>query len=105
MTLLDCSVVSCSYNENKMCKRENITVGGREANKPSETVCESFCPKGTNTMTNMDSKGPKRETNIACTAVTCRYNANKKCTAGQIQIAGIHAMTNGETECGSFEVK
>lgn len=105
MTLLDCSVVSCSYNENKLCKRENITVGGREANKPSETACESFYPRGTNTMTNLDAKGAKKETNIACNAVTCRYNADKKCTADHIQIAGVQAMTNGETECGTFQMR
>lgn len=105
MTKLACSVVSCSYNENKMCKRENITVGGYEANKPSETVCESFYPRGTNTLTNLDAKGPSPETNIACNAVTCRYNANKKCTADQIQIAGVKAVSAGETECGTFQVK
>jgi len=33
MTNLECSVVSCSYNENRLCKRDNITVGGHEANK------------------------------------------------------------------------
>jgi len=105
MTDLICTVVSCSYNENKLCKRENITVGGHEANKPSETVCESFYPRGTNTMTNLDAKGPKKETNIACNAVTCVYNENKKCTADAIQIAGVKAVTSGETECGTFQCK
>lgn len=105
MTKLDCSVVSCSYNENRLCKRENITVGGRKAIKPSETVCESFYPRGTNTMTSLDGKGPKEETNIACNAVTCVYNENKKCTAEHIQIAGVKAVTAGETECGTFQCR
>lgn len=105
MTKLDCSVVSCSYNENRLCKRENITVGGHEAIKPSETVCESFYPRGTNTMTNLDSKGPKKETNIACNAVTCVYNEDKKCTADHIQIAGVKAVSTGETECGTFQAR
>ena len=105
MTRLDCSVTSCSYNENRMCKRDNITVGGHAAIKPSETACESFSPRGTNTMTNLDGKGPSPETNIACNAVTCRYNDNKKCTAEHIQIAGIKAMASGETECGTFQCK
>lgn len=105
MTKLDCNVVGCSYNQNKMCTRENITVGGRQANKPSETVCESFNPRGTNTMTNLDCNGPKAETNIACNAVTCMYNNNNKCTAKHIQIAGMKAMTSGETECGTFQSK
>lgn len=105
MTRLDCNVVNCSYNENKLCKRENITVGGMQARKASETVCESFYPKGTNTMTNLDSKGPKAETNIACNAVTCVYNNNKKCTASKIQIGGMKAVSSGETECGTFQAK
>ena len=105
MTKLECSVVNCSYNENRLCKRENITVGGREAIKPSETACESFYPRGTNTMTNLDTKGPKKETNIACNAVACRYNSDMKCMADHIQIAGVHAVSNGETECGTFEHK
>ena len=105
MTRLDCNVVSCSYNENRLCKRENITVGGKEAHKPSETVCESFCPRGTNTMTNLDSKGPSAETNIACNVVTCMYNKNQKCAADHIQIAGQKAVTLGETECGTFQCK
>ena len=105
MTRLDCSVTSCSYNENRLCKRENITVGGMEAKKPSETVCESFYPKGTNTMTNLDNKGASEETNVACHAVTCVYNDNKKCTAAHIQIAGVKAVSSGETECGTFQCR
>lgn len=105
MTNLECSVASCSYNENRMCKRDNITVGGQKANKPSETVCESFYLRGTNTMTNLDANGPKKETNIACNAVTCVYNENKKCTAESIQIAGVKAVSSGETECGTFQCK
>ena len=56
-------------------------------------------------MTNLDSKGASVETNIACNAVTCMYNSNKKCTAEKIQIAGVKAMTSGETECGTFQCK
>lgn len=105
MTKLDCSVVGCVYNNNRRCRRENITVGGHEASKPSETACKSFSPKGTNTLTSMAIGGPKESLNVACDAVTCRYNNNKKCAAEQIQIAGIKAVTNGETECGTFQCK
>ena len=105
MTKLDCNVVTCAYNSNKKCKRENITVGGQEAIKPSETACESFYPKGTNTMNSLDQEGPKNALNIACKAVTCVYNKNKKCTADHINIAGVHAVATGETECGTFQCK
>ena len=105
MTKLECLVVNCAYNANKMCKRENITVGGHEARKPSETACKSFSPKGTNTLNSIACGGPERETNIACDAVTCRYNHDKKCAADAIIVAGMHAVTNGETECGTFQSK
>ena len=32
-------------------------------------------------------------------------NDNKKCTAGHIQIAGVKAVSTGETECGTFQCK
>ena len=105
MTKLECMVVNCAYNNNKMCKRENITVGGHEAHKASETACKSFSPKGTNTLNSVSNSTAEKATNVACDAVTCKYNQGKKCTADQIAIAGVHAVTNGETECGTFTCK
>lgn len=105
MTNLDCSVVSCTFNNNNSCKRENITVGGHEASKPSETACRSFSPRGTNTLESMACGGPAKPTNVACDAVKCKFNVDKNCHAKHIGIAGKHAVTNGETECGSFEMK
>ena len=95
MTKLDCNVVSCSYNENKLCKRDNITVGGMQAKKPSETVCESFYPRGTNTMTNMDGKGASKETNVACNAVTCMYNDNN--SSWKLLVIPRHVLTDSKT--------
>lgn len=105
MTKLGCSVENCAYNANKMCKRENITVDGPEAKKPSETACKSFMAKGTNTLNSLSCSCVAKETNVACDAVTCKYNQKNKCTAEEIAIAGVHAMTNGETECGTFACK
>lgn len=104
MVKLDCNVVSCAYNNNNSCRRENITVGGHQASKSSETICESFSPKGTNTLVNACG-GPKKETNVSCDAVNCKFNDSKVCKAHHIGIAGQHAVTNGETECGSFVCK
>ena len=104
MVKLDCTVIGCAYNANNSCRRENITVGGHEAHKSSETACKSFAPKGTNTLVNACG-GPKKETNVACDAVNCKYNEDKICYAEHIGIAGRHAVTNGETECGTFVEK
>lgn len=102
MTNLDCNVVGCSYNNNNSCRRDNITIGGSQAQKSSETVCKSFSPKGTNTLVNACG-GAKKQTNVACDAVNCKFNQSKECSAEHIGVAGRHAVTNGETECGSFE--
>ena len=42
MTQLDCSVTSCLYNQDHYCAKEDITVGGSNAKKASDTCCESF---------------------------------------------------------------
>ena len=111
MVKLDCSVIGCAYNNNNSCRREDITVGGHEAHKSSETACKSFAPKGTNTLVNAcggakkETKvacDAKKETKVACDAVNCKYNEAKVCHADHIGIAGRHAVTNGETECGTF---
>ena len=107
MTNLDCSVYDCVYNTDFGCKRSNIQVGGREAIKSSETVCNSFALKGSYgdrlRASNMAECNEAKQTEVSCNAVRCRYNSDKKCSAEHIRIAGVHAMASGETECGSFE--
>ncbi|MDD6481079.1 MAG: DUF1540 domain-containing protein [Lachnospiraceae bacterium] len=102
MTKLDCSVVNCAYNEENSCKRTDIQVEGTQAKTPSETSCGSFAPKGCGCGTNTMSE-PKKETQVACEASECRFNENKKCSASHIGIAGGHADSGKETECGSFD--
>lgn len=103
MTNLDCSVISCTYNTDNSCKKDGITVGGHDAHKPSETACKSFAPKTMHSVTNLASCHASKQTEVACDAVHCKFNEDKKCRAKHIGIAGAHAVTNGETECGSFE--
>ena len=112
MTKLDCTVYGCTYNADNSCTRGNIQVGGHEAIKSSETVCRSFEQKGSrdakNTTGNSISNSTasaERPTDVACDAVKCRYNKEKKCHAQHIRIAGVHAVASGETECGSFEAE
>ena len=42
MPLLVCSAMSCIYNKGEYCSKGDITVGGKEAEQPGETCCESF---------------------------------------------------------------
>ena len=108
MTNLDCTVYGCYYNKDNSCSRGNIQVGGKEAIKSSETLCRSFeqrSNKETNQARNAASCSASRPTDVACDAVKCRYNQDQRCKATHIRIAGLHAVTSGETQCGSYEAK
>ena len=109
MTNLECTVYGCTYNSDKSCNRGNIQVGGREAIKSSETVCRSFEQKKSgeekNSVSNSTGESVQKSTDVSCDAVKCRFNENQKCHATTIGIAGLHAVTSGETECGSFEAR
>ena len=107
MTLLDCNVVNCAYNEDNSCKRSEITVQGTDARKNPETCCGSIekmgCGCTKDGATNTTSCNCKKNTQVACEAVECVYNKEKECTAGSINIAGGQmAEAVRETCCGSF---
>ena len=78
MTKLDCNVVSCSYND------------------------DNCCTKGCGCGSNCHKEGAKKETAVACEATECKFNSQKQCSANHIGIAGGHADSCRETECGSF---
>jgi len=102
MTVLDCNVVNCSYNEDNSCKRKDIHVEGAMAKCPSETSCGSFVPRGCHCGSNKMGEVSK-DTDVLCEAVECKFNESKMCAARHIGISGGHADSMRETECGSFE--
>lgn len=101
MTRLKCSVENCMYNQDKLCAKGDIMVGGQEAVKPNETCCESFRER-TGSMTNSTAQASE-EISVKCHATKCRFNENCMCSAEEIGIAGSNACTCSETECASFE--
>ena len=102
MTVLDCNVVNCSYNEDNCCKRKDIHVDGTQAKTPSETCCASYAHRGCGCAKNATGEVSKN-TDVFCEAVGCKFNESKKCVAKHIGIAGGHADSSRETECGSFQ--
>lgn len=42
---LVCEVTTCSYNDNKLCSAELISVSGNDVNLYTETKCETFKTK------------------------------------------------------------
>ena len=74
MPALSCSAMTCVYNQNELCSKGDIRVGG------------SGCTK----------------IGVDCKAQNCTFNDNCKCEAGDIHIAGDSACSCQETECSSF---
>ena len=102
MTVLDCSVVNCLYNQDDSCKRKDIMVEGHNAHVSSETSCGSFKSRGCGCSAQDSACNSKKDTEVACQAVECMFNRSAQCSAKHIGIAGGHADNSSETECGSF---
>ena len=100
MTQLKCSVKNCMYNEEQLCSKGDITIGGQDASKPNETCCESFRERSGNMMNSIGQ--PSKEISVRCQATNCDFNEGCKCNAKEIGIAGSNACSCGETECASF---
>ena len=101
MPALSCSAMTCVYNQNELCSKGDIRVGGSEAKSSMETCCESFKERGEGTMFNSTGCGCTK-IGVDCKAQNCTFNDNCKCEAGDIHIAGDSACSCQETECSSF---
>lgn len=101
MTRLKCAVRNCMYNEDQLCAKGDIVIGGQDAKVPNETCCESFRERNgsaTNSVGHAD-----KEISVKCHATNCQFNEDCKCSAKEIGIAGSNACACAETECASFE--
>lgn len=101
MNDLACGVKTCAYNDCNLCKKDSIKVDGNMADSSSSTCCSSFCADK-DRATNACHCEPKKDTNILCDAVKCRYNEQNMCTAKHVDVTGSHAMVSAETECATF---
>ena len=101
MTQLDCSVTSCLYDQDHYCAKEDITVGGSNAKKASDTCCESFKERSG---APSNSTGYATSTvNIDCEEKDCVHNRGCKCCADSVGIGGgADACQCQDTECGDF---
>ncbi len=113
---LTCSAVNCVHNMSGLCSANTILVNGMSALSSSGTQCETFAEKSIKNafthMTNMNISGEIRQLvdrdgvhmfpDVACNAVRCRYNADKRCQADGLSIMGAHAQTSDGTFCETF---
>ena len=67
MPALSCSAMTCVYNQNELCSKGDIRVGGSGAKSSMETCCESFKERGEGTMSN--------STGCGCTKIGVDCNA------------------------------
>lgn len=105
MPSLDCGVQTCYYNKEYKCCLEGIRVKGSEAYSSKSTACGSFREKSEGTFTNSCecTMKPSDRSKIACEAVKCCYNRDKKCAAEEVDITGNGARSYTETECETFK--
>ena len=67
MTILDCSVTGCMYNEANCCHKGNIKVEGEDAKESEDTCCGSFAERGDRCAKNVTGDAPKN-IEVACCA-------------------------------------
>ena len=101
MTQLNCSVTSCLYNQDHYCSKDDITVGGSNAKRTSDTCCESFRERNGSVCNSTGQ--PSSTVDIDCEATSCVHNCGCKCCADSIGIGGgSQACHCKDTECADF---
>lgn len=106
MAELKCGVRECTYNEECLCAKGDIMVGGKVASHEDETCCESFMRRreGRDSFSNSVGR-PSKLISIDCEAVKCVYNSNYKCVADHVDIKGCGCNDCEDTACATFTEK
>lgn len=106
MADLKCIVDCCTYNENRLCGKGKILVGGKDACCCDETSCKSFVQRGEGQDAFKNSACQAGSTiSIDCEAAKCVYNSDYKCAAGHVDIKGCSACDCQQTACATFREK
>lgn len=106
MADLKCAVENCIYNDQHLCSKGDIMVGGKHACSCDETCCESFSQRkeGQDAFKSATCH-PSRTISIDCEAAKCVHNSNYKCVADHVDIEGCGACDCRGTACATFEEK
>ncbi len=104
MPALKCTAVKCVYNKEQLCSKGDIQVQGDHAQSMDETACGSFRERSDSNFANDTGCGCST-IEVGCTACTCKFNEDKCCHAGAIDITGASACTSKETCCSTFQCK
>ena len=103
MSVLKCGADHCVYNQEKLCCKGEICVGGAHANNCEDTCCENFACRreGADSFTSSISH-PSRNVSIDCEASKCVYNDHYKCIADHVDISGKGGTDKDATCCRTF---
>lgn len=103
MSKINCSVTNCSHNDDHICCANVVNVGGKSAEKNSDTCCASFLDsKHYSSLTNnINEKGDECRA-ITCNVGTCTYNSSNLCYADSIDVTGEKVNVYQETNCSTF---
>lgn len=107
MTKILCEVEKCYYNKQGGCIRERISVDGKNACEPKETMCESYTDNKHTAAQNgcICHDNACDLSNISCSANNCKYNRNGSCNADKILVGTSTADCCNKTECETFAEK
>ncbi len=99
-----CLTRNCAYNNDCNCCLDHVKVGGKNAQTPQSTCCDSFIQSHS---TMKLGSTPCSCTDIDCDAEKCRHNCGGHCAADSISVCncaedGSDACTCSQTECASF---
>lgn len=84
--IIDCVMLDCSYNKNRMCRAIAVTVGG------PHPMCDTFLKS--------PQKGGANKVGVvgACKNTECSYNKSLECCASGIHM-GIH---QNHADCSTY---
>ena len=105
MQKINCDVINCSHNKNRVCFSNRVDIGGMNACSDCGTCCGSFLNKAlySDLTSNTNSSGPCDS--LICGVESCEHNCNKLCSLNEIHVSGYNPQIYSETECESFNRK
>jgi len=106
MPKINCSVETCSYNQNQYCCASIVNIGGKGSVITESTCCGTFLNKlgYSNLAQYTEARGELDA--ILCRVNTCAYHKDEHCTLPEIEVGSLkEAEIYTETDCLSFDRK
>lgn len=106
MPKINCSVDTCSYNQDHYCCASVVNIGGKGSTTTEATCCGSFLNRlgYSNLAQYTDRRGDLDA--ILCKVDTCAYHRDEHCTLNEIEVGSLtEAQIYTETDCLSYERK